>query len=88
MDEYLIPTPLEFIYSGVVLLRGLQTCVFIGDLDGMVPWAIDIENAYLEAVTSEKVCIRAEPKFAELERHLLIIYKASDGLCLSGKLFG
>ena len=57
-------------------MRGLQTCVFIGELDGMVPWATDIRNAYLEAVTSEKVCTRAGPEFGNLEGHLLIIYKA------------
>ena len=54
----------------------------------MVPWIIDIGNAYLEAVTSEKVCIRAGPKFGELEVHLSIIYKVFYGLWLSGKLFG
>ena len=64
-------------------------CLFIGDLDGMEPWAIDIGNAYLEVLTSEKVCIRAETEFGpNLERHLLIIYKALYGLRLSGKAFG
>ena len=54
----------------------------------MVPWAIDIGNAYLEALTSEKVCIRAGPEFGpELEGHLLIIYKALYGLKSSGKSF-
>ena len=53
----------------------------------MVPWATDIGNAYLEAVTSEKVYIRAGPEFGELEGHLLIKYKALYGLRLSGKLF-
>ena len=70
------------------MLRGLRTCVLIGELDGMVPWATDIGNAYLEAVTSEKVCIRAGPEFGELEGHLLIIYKVLYRLRLSGKLFG
>ena len=48
----------------------------------------DIGNAYLEAVTSENVCIRAGPEFGELEGHLLIIYKALYGLRLSGKISG
>ena len=47
-DGHLIATPSESVYSGVVLLRGLQTCVFISELYSMVPWATDIENAYLE----------------------------------------
>ena len=35
--EHLTATPLESVYSGVVLFKGLQTCVSIGELDGMVP---------------------------------------------------
>ena len=55
----------------------------------MEPWATNIGNAYLEALTSEKVCIRAGPEFGpELEGHLLIIYKGLYGLRLSGKAFG
>ena len=53
----------------------------------MVPWATDIGNAYLEAKTTEKVCIRAGLEFGELEGHLLIIDKALYGLRLSGKVF-
>ena len=62
--------------------------LFIVELDGMVPCATDIGNSYLEAITSEKVCIRERPEFGALEGHLLIIYKALYGLCLSGNLFG
>ena len=87
-DGHLTATPSESVYSGVVLLRGLRTCVLIGELDGMVPWATDIGNVYFEAVTSEKVCIRAGSKFGDLEEHLLVIYKALYGLRLSGKLLG
>ena len=55
----------------------------------MEPWATDIGNAYLEALTSEKVCIRAGPEFGpDLEGHSLIIYKELYGLQLSGKAFG
>ena len=88
-DGYLTVTPAESVYSEVVSLRGLCTCLFISELDGMEPWATDIGNAYLEAVTSEKVCIRVGPEFGpKLEGHLLIIYKALYGLRLSGKAFG
>ena len=88
VDRHLTATPSESVYSEVVSLKGLRTYVFIGKLNGMVLWAADIGNAYLEIVTSEKVCIRAGPEFGELEGHLLIIYKALYGHCLSGKLFG
>ncbi|OEU21625.1 hypothetical protein FRACYDRAFT_167569 [Fragilariopsis cylindrus CCMP1102] len=57
----LTDTPLESVYSGVVSLRGLRTCIFLGELNGMTPWATDIGNAYLEAKTTEKVCIKAGP---------------------------
>ena len=33
----------------------------------MESWATDIKNANLEAVISEKFCIRAGPEFAKLE---------------------
>ena len=48
-------------------------CLFIGGLDGMEPWAIDIGNTYLEALVSEKVCIRAEPEFL-----FLLNYKVAE----------
>ena len=53
----------------------------------MEAYATDIGNAYLEAVTLEKVCIRAGPEFGELEGHLLVIYKALYGLRSLGKQF-
>ena len=52
-DGHLTATPVESVYSGVVSLRDLRTCLFIGELDGMEPWATDIGNTYLEALTSE-----------------------------------
>ena len=54
----------------------------------MIPWATNIGNAYLEAVTSEKVCFRAGPEFSVLEGHLFIIYRTLYGLRFSRKLFG
>ena len=88
VDEYLTATPLESVYSGVVSLRGLRICVFIDELDSMEPLATDVGNAYLEAITSDKVCIRARSEFGKLEGHLFIIYKALYGLRFSRKPFG
>ena len=82
-DGHLTATPTESVYSGVVSLRGLRTCIFLGELNGLVPWATDIGNAYLEAKTTEKVCIRAGPEFGELEGHLLIIDNELYGWRLS-----
>ena len=54
----------------------------------MEPWTTDIGNAYLEALSSEKIYIKAGPEFGDLKEHLLIIYKVLCGLKLSGKAFG
>ena len=84
---HLTDTPIESVYSGVVSLRGLRTIIFLGELNDIEPWATDIGNAYLEATTTEKVCIRAGSEFGGLEGHLLLIYKAVDGLKSSGLRF-
>ena len=87
-DGHLTNIPLNSVYAGVVSIRGMQLCLFLGELNGMEAYATDIANAYLEAKTHEKVCIRAGPEFEELEGHLLIIYKALYGLRSSGREFG
>jgi hypothetical protein len=83
----LTDTSLESVYSGVVSLRGLRTCIFLGELNKMTLWSTDIGNTYLEAKPTEKVCIKAGPEFGELQGNLLIIDKALYGLRLSGKVF-
>ena len=86
-DGHLTDILLESVYSGVVSLRSLRTCIFLAELNEMVPYATDICSAYLEAYTTEKVCICAGPEFGDLEGHFLIVIKALYGLCLSGKMF-
>ena len=86
-DGHLTDIPLESVYAGVVSLRGIQTCIFLAELNGMIPYAMDISSAYLEAYTTERVCIRAGPEFGDLEGHLLIVIKALYGLRTSGKMF-
>ena len=85
---HLTDVPLNSVYAGVVSLRGLRMCIFLAELNDMEAYATDIGNAYLEAKTQEKVCIRAGPEFEALEGHLLIIHKALYGLRSSGKQFG
>ena len=62
-------------------------CLFIGELDSIEPWATDIGNVYLGALTSEKVCIRAWPEFGGLNT-LAYYLQALYGLWLSAKAFG
>jgi hypothetical protein len=58
--------------------------IFLAELNQLETWATDIGNAYLEALTSEKVAIIAGPEFGELVGHTLVIYKALYGLRSSG----
>ncbi len=83
-DGHLTDIPLDSVYSGVVSLRGLRTLIFLAELNGLKTWATDIGNAYLEAVTSEKVYIIAGAEFGIQEGSVLIIYKALYGLRTSG----
>jgi hypothetical protein len=84
----LTDAPTSSVYAGVVSLRGLRICLLIAELNGLEAYATDIGNAYLEALTQEKVCIKAGPEFGDREGHLLIIHKALYGLRSSGKEFG
>ena len=73
-DGHLTDVPLNSVYSGVVSLRGLRMCIFLAELNGMEAYATDIGNAYLEAKTGEKVCIKAGPEFGPLQGHVTSYY--------------
>ena len=62
----LTPEPVESIYSGGVSLRNLRLVIFLGKLHNLELWGADIGNAYLEAVTEEKLYIVARPEFEDL----------------------
>jgi hypothetical protein len=83
-DGHLTDIPVDSVYSGVVTLRGVRLLIFLAELNGLHTWVTDIGNAYLEALTSEKVCITAGPEFGGRQGHTLIIYKALYGLRSSG----
>ena len=83
-DGHLTDIPDDSVYSSVVSLRGLRILLFLAELNGLEVWGTDIGNAYLEAQTSEQVCIRAGPEFRGMENHLLLIHKALYGLRSSG----
>ena len=75
-DGHLTKEPVESIYSGVVSLRSLRMVVFLSELNDLEIWGADVENAYLEAYTDEKLCIIAGLEFKELQGHFLIMIKA------------
>jgi hypothetical protein len=79
--------PREAVYSGVASLRSLRIVCLLAELNELKLTGGDVGNAYLEAYTSEKVCVRAGPEFGPLEGHLFIISKALYGLRTSGARF-
>jgi len=81
---HLTDIPVDSVYSGVVLLHGLCIVTFLAKLNGLDLCATDVRNAYLEALTKEKIYIITGPEFEELEGHILIIRKALYGLRTSG----
>jgi len=80
---HLTDIPVDSVYSGVVLLCGLCIVTFLAKLNGLHLWATNVGNAYLEALTEEKIYIMAGPEFKELGGHIFIIRKALYGLCTS-----
>ena len=91
-DGHLTKEPTESVYSGVVSLRGLRLVMFLDELNKLQLWGGDIGNAYLEALTREKLHIISGPEFGELQGHILIIYKAlyetrTVDVCWHDKLF-
>ena len=78
--------PLQSVYSGVVSLRSLRLVTFLSELNSLKLYSADVGNAYLEAKTQEKVCIRGGPEFRSfgLEGHMLVIVRALYGLKTSG----
>ena len=86
-DGHLTDDPDEDVYSGVVSLRSLRLTIFLAELNNLELWGADIGNAYLEAITEEKVFVVAGPEFSDREGRILIIHKALYGLKSSGKRF-
>ena len=78
-DGHLTKEPGESIYSGVVSLRSLRMVVFLPQLNNLEIWGADVNNAYPEAYTDEKLCIIAGPELKELQGHFLTMVKALYG---------
>jgi hypothetical protein len=83
-DGHLTDTPLDSIYPGVVSLRAVRLVVFLAELNGLETWTTDIDSAYLEAKTQEKVYIIAGCEFDGIKNHILVINRALYGLYSSG----
>ena len=73
-------------------MRNLRLAMLLVELNNLQLWGADVRNAYLQALTKEKLYIVAGPEFEELQGHVLVIYKAlygtrSGGACSHDKLF-
>ena len=91
-DGHLTEEPNETVYSGVVSLRDLRLAMFLAELNNLQLWGADVGNAYLQALTKEKLYIVGGSEFEELQGHVLVVHKAlygtrSGGACWHDKLF-
>ena len=91
-DGHLTKEPTETVYSGVVSLRNLRLAMFLAEFNNLQLWGADAGNAYLQALTKEKLWIVGGPVYEELQRHVLVMHKAlygtrSGGACWHDKLF-
>jgi hypothetical protein len=70
----------ETVYSGVVSLRGIWLITLFSHLHELELWGTDVDIAYLEETTKEKVYIVGGPEFGDLIVHTLVICKKIYGL--------
>ena len=91
-EGHLTKEPNETVYSRVVSLRYLRLAIFLAELNNLQLWGADVGNAYLQALTKEKLYIVGGPEFEEHQVHVLVMHKAlygtrSGGACWQDKLF-
>ena len=91
-DGHLTKEPMETVYSGVVSIRNLRLTMFLAELNNLELWGAVVGNAYLQALTREKLYIVGGPEFEELQGHDLVMYNAlygtrSGGACWHDKFF-
>ena len=91
-DGHPTKQPMETVYSGVLSLRNLRLAMFLAELYNLELWGADVGNAYLQALTKEKLYIVGGAQFEELQGHVFVMYRAlygtrSGGACWHDKLF-
>ena len=64
-DGHLTKEPMETVYSGVVSIRNLRLAMFLAELNNLELWGADVGNAYLQALTREKLYIVGGPEFED-----------------------
>ena len=78
-DGHLTKEPNEPVYSRVASLWNFRLAIFLAQLNGLQLWIADVGNAYLQALTKEKLYIVTHPEFKELQGHVLVMHKTLYG---------
>ena len=65
-------------------MRNLRLAMFLAELNSLPLWGADVRNAYLQALTKEKLYIVAGPEFEELQGCAFVLYKALYGTRFGG----
>jgi hypothetical protein len=76
--------PVESVYSSVVTRESVRIMFLIAALNGLVIIGADVQNAYINARTKEKVYTTAGPEFGSNAGRPAIIVRALYGLKSSG----
>ena len=84
-DRHLTKEPTETVYSGFVSLRNLRLAMFLSELNNLPLWGAIVGNAYLQALTKEKLYIVSGPEFEESQGYVLAMYKAPYGTTSGGE---
>ena len=74
------------------LMATVYSGISFAELNNLELWGADVGNAYLQALTREKLNIVGGPEFEVLQGHVLVMYKArygtrSGGACWHDKFF-
>ena len=81
---HLTKTPMSLTYSSVVSRESVCTAFLIAALNGLEIWTADIQNAYLNATTKERVWFEAGDEWGEHAGKPVLIVRALYGLKGSG----
>ena len=79
--------PKDAVYSSVVSRDSVRLFFLIAALNDLDVSSCDVQNAYINAMTKEKVWFRAGPELGENQGKVVIIIRALYGLKSSGARF-
>ena len=82
---HLTSVPSSMTYSSVVSRESVRIAFLVAALNGLEVWTADIQNAYLNAPTKERVWFKAGEEWGENEGRPVLIVRALYGLKSSGQ---